>query len=335
MSLDFEEILETNNYNRKRDHLVTNCPFCGKDDHFYFNIKKAEQQREGKYVNCFDCKKCKRVGNLESLLGKLGKLNLLKGKFLDSDFLKNRLKPEEEQSIASPTLPEIKPPTGFKRTFDNEYLKERGFTQLEFNKYTVGVSILNKYKDYVFILVIINGKIVGYVGRSILKKEEIKKINAEYKKQGSKKKYLRYQNSAGTNFSKTLLGSEEIIFTTTWMILVEGYFDKVRLDQALSLDTIPEMKCGCTWGKSISEDQILIMKKKGIRGVILIQDPDAVNDSKNIAFELKKHFDNVLVGYTGETDLGGSTDEEILRVFNSIKSPLNFKLSIIQKNILV
>lgn len=334
MKIDFEEILSSTVYNSRRNHIIAKCPYCDKEDHFFFNVVKTLDKKDGKYVNCWDCKKCGQRGNIVKLLRKLNKLSLLEGEYLgDTEFLISPFVKQDNVNIESNFLAkEIFFPIGFKRIHKDEYLtNDRHFTDFEFKKYKIGVTELyTNLKDYIIILIEEQGKVRGYIARSRLSKEQIKKINSEYKQKGIKKKYLRYRNSTSAEFNKLLGGYEEIMFTTKWVILVEGFFDKVRVDQALGLDRMPEMKCCCTYGKDISNEQIKKITKKGIKNIIIIQDPDAVNNSKTIGERLMKDFDNVLLGFTGDKDLGDSKDEEILSVFDNLKTPLKFRLDIVQ-----
>lgn len=337
MEIDFEEILLSTTYNSKKNHIIASCPFCNKEDHFFFNVEKALEKRDGKYKNCWDCKKCTRKGNLVGLLRKLNRLNLLEGEYLGgNDFIKspfNSLVTEDLNIEYTPK--EIKIPIGFKRVYNNDYLtNERFFTNIEYEKYEVGYTdMYSKLKDYVIILLREKNRVRGYIARSRLNKKEINIINNRNKSLGLKIKYARYRNSVNSEFSKMLLGYEEIIFTTKWVILVEGFFDKIRVDQALKLDSIPDIKCCCTFGKEISEYQILKLVKKNIKGVILIQDPDAVDNSKQIGERLMNKFDKVLIGYSGDKDLGDSTNEEILNIIDNLKKPLIFRTDIVQKKL--
>lgn len=335
MTIDYEELLKSKRLNSKRNHIIADCPFCNKEGHFYFNFTKAQQKKDGRYVNCFDCKKCGVNGNLVTLLRQLDSLHILQGEFLgDIDFLDDPFNSKSSDTSEESNLlaKEIKVPIGFKRVLSDDYLmNERGWTKNMFNKFEVGYTdMYSKLENYVIILIKEANRCRGYIARSKLTKSEIQKINDERKKQGRKDKYLRYSNSTGAEFAKLLGGYEEIVFTTKWVILVEGIFDKTSVDKALNLDRIQEMKCCFTFGKDISEEQILKLKKKNIHGVILIQDPDAVDHSKNLGFRLEKHFKKVLIGFSGEKDLGDSSESEILSIMDNLKTPISFSNDIVQ-----
>lgn len=336
--IDFEELLSSTNRNSRGDHIISDCPFCNKEGHFYFNDIKALKKKNGKFLGCWDCKKCLRKGNVVSLLQQLGQLHLIQGEYLgDIELLDNPFdqKLDENKEELNLLAKEIKIPVGFKRVMYDEYLsEERGFTPDDYKKYEVGFTRLSsKLENYVIILIREANRVRGYIARSKLSKSEIKEINKQRKREGRKDKYLRYANSTGAEFNKLLGGYEEIVFTTKWAILVEGIFDKKAVDRALGLDRIQEMKCCFTFGKDVSREQVLKLKRKGIRGVILIQDPDAVDSSKAIGLELEKEFDKVLMGFSGDHDLGDSSDSEILEIFENLKPPLSFSKDIVQAQI--
>jgi 5S rRNA maturation endonuclease (ribonuclease M5) len=338
INIDFEELIGSSNRNSRGDHIIGDCPFCNKEGHFYFNTVKALKKKQGRFVGCWDCKKCLRQGNIVSLLQQVGSLHLIQGEYLgDIEVLDNPFdqKLEEVVDEVNVLAKEIKPPVGFKRVMYDEYLSgERGWTPEHYNKFEVGYTRLSsKLENYVIILIKEANRVRGYLARSKLSKAEIKEINKQRKLEGRKDKYLRYSNSTGAEFNKLLGGYEEIVFTTKWVILVEGIFDKTAVDRALGLDRIQEMKCCFTFGKDVSREQILKLKRKGIRGVILIQDPDAVESSKAIGLMLDKEFDKVLMGFSGEHDLGDSSDSEILDIFENLKPPLSFSKDIVQAHL--
>lgn len=327
-----EELLNSSNYNTTHNHIISDCPFCLKEGHFYLNINKIFKKNEkNQYISAFDCKKCSETGNIKKLLKQFDKEHLLEEDSLNiSKFAKKNISGDvlfiEQEKI----LKNVNLPSGFKRLFYDEYLEDRGFQQRDYTKYIIGkTDLLFKYDNYIILAVVEDGDIKGFISRSKLGKEEIRAINEEYFLAGNKRKFLRYKNST-TDFSKLLFGIDEIGFSTKKVILVEGIFDKFSIDRALDLDFDMSIKCCATFGKSISHYQTDKLKKKGIENLIIIQDPDAVKDSKRYSNDLNNHF-NVLVGYTGNKDLGESTKEEIIDIMNRLKTPKLYSLNTILK----
>jgi len=314
--------------NKKRDHYVADCPFCDKERHFYLNRHKIFNKFNSRYRSAWDCKKCGETGNVIKLLKEFGKLDLLKeGKFIDLNKKLNvSLRKNVEKEEMSLEVKIAKLPIGFKRLKDHWYWRERGFTKKEFEKYKIGITKIELFfKNYTIIAIEENNQIKGYLARSVLSKKEIDGINKKRKEEGIGAKYLRYQNSFKTDFSKLLFGYDEIQYMTETVILVEGFTDKIRVDQALGLDHDLSIKCCATFGKDISRIQIEKLRLKNVKNVILVQDNDALKVSKKNIEQLKEYFNTQAGFMKNEKDLGDSTDQEIFKVFNDLKNPIGFK----------
>lgn len=293
---------------------VANCPFCGKESHFYVSQKKQ----------AFDCKKCGVSGGIYKLLKHFNKTYLLQGSTVEiKDEIKSLktliMESEEETSEADlEPLPEVKLPAGSRRLKRSEYLEGRGLSREELQRYEFYESrVMRKNKGYVFIPVRDGGVVRGYVGRWG------DKIVPDGK--------LRYNNSLGTPFGELLYGYDEIVKgETELVVLVEGIFDKIAVDRVLDLHTDNGVKCVCTFGKKISDKQIRKLLNKDIESVILLYDFDAVNDMKRYCMELDKYF-KTKVTFTTKKDIDECTEEEALEVFNNLLSPREFCLGIAGK----
>lgn len=330
---DIKKYLNNVSTNRKGDHIISDCPFCGKDKHFYINIKKLfDKTAVGLYKNCFDCKKCGEVGDLVKLLKQLGQEELLiDGEIIDvNNKLNNKLiqiTKEEEINIDCEIR---KLPIGFKRIYKSDYLTSRGFEDNDFVRYPVGITrLVEKLRDYLIFPIYENFECKGYVARSLCSKDELKKINEQRTKNG-KRKILRWLND-NIDTSKLVYGLDEVVFSTKTLIVVEGLFDKIAVDKTFSLQYNPYIKCCHTFGKSISRYQVLKMLKKGVENLIIVQDSDAVNNTKGFISYNLKYFNNIWVGYTGDKDLGDSNGFEIKNIFESLKNSTQFNIDIVLK----
>ena len=333
MKKDLKILFPGSRLNSRKNHIIATCPYCGKPDHFFLNFTKAFNKIDGVHVACWDCKSCSEKGNLPSLLIQLKREDFLEEESIDlNKQLKNLITAsEKEKEIEILEMPKKKLPIGFKRLYEDEYLESRGFTEEHFRLYKVGrTDLLFKFRDYIIFSTEENNICRGYQARSMLSKENIKEIN---KYRESKKKYLRWVNSKYTDFGKLVGGYDELNFLTEVVVGVEGLFDKVSVDNYLNLLFQQEMKCIYTFGKSISEEQIIKIKNKcsSIHTFILIQDPDAVGESKKSSSLLQRYFDNVFIGYTGNKDLGDSNDKEIEYVFNNLESPSSYRINKVLK----
>lgn len=296
----------------RRGQYICDCPFCGKEQHFY--ISKATQ--------LWDCKKCGESGNIYKLLKFLDKTFLLAGKTIED---KPELKSIREAKIddfsrlndAEGKLPVISMPVGCKEVYDG-YMRQRGMSKGEAKFYgMMKTRLLKKYENYLLMPVREDGEVRGWVGRY-----EAKKVPTGV---------LRYKNSPGVNFASLLYGYDEIMSgKTDSVILVEGIFDKIAVDRYLRLRAQEAVKCVATFGKKISEVQISKLVSKGVKRVILAYDFDAIKDVKRISAELRQWF-FVSVVYTTKKDIDECTEGEALEVFSRIYDTFDFRDNVIGK----
>jgi DNA primase len=309
---DLKGVLLNPKLNTKGQYIC-DCPFCGKEKHFY--ISKSTQ--------LWDCKKCGENGNVYKLLKFLDKTFLLAGRTIEdkSEIISIRgqkqadLAPEE---VKVDKLPVLKLPVGFRVSVDDEYLLNRRLSKEEIKYYKIGgTALLRKYKDYVIMPVYDDGEIRGWVGR--------------YRGAKVPDGVPRYKNSPGTNFSKLLYGYDEIIKgKTEIVILVEGIFDKIAVDRYLKLRWQDEIKCVCTFGKKISGEQVAKLVEKQVGRLVLLYDFDAISDIKRIGVELDKTFFTSIT-FTTKKDIDECTEDEALKVFEKFYKPYEFNENIIGK----
>jgi len=306
--------------------MLGHCSYCGKDDHMGVIF--------GKTISSFTCKKCGVHGTLWKLLQKVNRLDLL-----DKFKIVNRNNTLEKKKIIDEIeldlfLPRKTPPIGFKRIFSDEYLGGRGFTPEQFKLLPIGRTFIDsELKNYLIFLVEEDEECKGYIARHIFSKEKLDSINKIRKSKGLYK-ILRYRNSPDTDFGKMLYGYNEITEETLTVILVEGLTDKTNIDIKLDLYISDVMKCNACFGKTVSPHQIRKLQDKNIENIILLFDPDAINESKEYAIELYKYF-NVEVGWLkGSKDPGDLNLDEILDVLENLENPVTFSKSKLQKKVL-
>lgn len=307
----------------QRGWYLCDCVFCGKEQHLGVIF--------GKVISSFVCFKCGEKGTIFKLLKKLGRLDVVRdfnSVNVLSDIVVDKVNIEYEKREIDIDMSKKRMPLGFTRVYENEYLDSRGFSL--YQKYIVGTTkIESKLVGYIiFILQNESGDCIGYLARTTKTKQEIDAIEKE-----TGKKYLRYRNSLNTDFSKFLFGLNEITENTKTVILVEGVFDKFRVDYLLSLNDQEEIKCCACFGKKISDAQIYWLQKKQIKSVILLYDNDAVKESKQYAFELSKYF-SVLVGFCTAKDPGLLEQNELVDILNNLEPAQLFAINKVQKKIL-
>ena len=304
---DIEVLLSKPKTTAYNTHWVADCPVCGKSQHFFVRKKTKLVDKRGRNKSfSYSCKKCKEEGGFIGLLRIFNKLDLFDLKKPVKDFIDISF---QEQSLSQDSLElkEILNPVGFKRLYDDEYLNKRGFQDIDYYKYEVGrTKLIKKYKDYIIILVYQQNRLVGYMSRCTLTKQQIEE-------QGKQ----RYLNSKFTNFGSFLFGIDEVIKGKTKHVnIVEGFFDKNSVDHALSLNETYSEKCVCSFGNKISTDQISLLKQKGVQSVTLAYDIDATKEMKKYMDSLRREF-HVDVTFTQNKDFNESTTDEIIRCFDN------------------
>lgn len=307
-----------------KNHLISDCPLCGKERHFYFN---QVSQR-------WDCKKCSRSGDIVYLLSLLGRLSLIR-KFVDiTKSLQNRIASvfeESEELIQEPLSPKpVHMPAGFRLVQYDNYLNDRGFCAEDYTKYPVGITqLVNKYDEYIIFPVIEDYNNVGFIGRKKWSRNEFERHEKAHGWAPP-----RYSNSK-TNFQNILYGLDEILFYVDTAILVEGVFTKIACDRRLKIQQDDNFRCLVTFGKRVSHSQILKLLLRGIKNVILIFDEDAVEEAYKHSRELQKYFDSVRIGFVSEGDLDECSDMSFFNCFKNLKESFQFKTEILKKNKLI
>lgn len=293
---------------------IADCPFCQKSLHFYIDKK----------TQVFECKKCWTAGNVYKLLKCLDKTYLLGDKSVEYTDTLDSIRKQLEDALMSVNeelreLPERKMPIGFKECRNNKYLKSRGITNIDCQRYHLGQTELSfKYREYILIPIYDNGKIRGFLGR--------------YGSKSVPENKLRYNNSLNTEFAELLFGYDEIVTgETETVIITEGVFDKISVDQKLGLWDDNSVKCVTTFGKKISDVQVKKLLLKKVANIIISWDYDALKEIKDYGMKLTKYF-NVLVGIsTKAKDLGDCTQSEVMEVYENVKPITEFTFDVIGK----
>lgn len=303
-----------------RQHFIADCPFCNKQQHFYFRRSTTQVDRRGRNkTGNWDCKKCGANGSLMGLLARLNRRDLFEGAPIDINIDIELITDFQKNEDIDLSLPSIKMPVGFKRLWDDEYLNSRGFTKQNYSLYQPGITnIVLKYQDYILFPILQDKQPKGFVSRLTWSKPKIKKYE---RLKGIKK--LRYINSKH-DIHKTLFGIDEIVYgVTETVILVEGIFDKKAVDNRLKLQNQFDIKCCAKFGKKISLEQIYHLKFKGVKNIIVIEDSDALKESRENSVLLSKYFE-VLVGYIKQGDIDEINKKEFFEVFNNLTNPYHF-----------
>lgn len=299
------------------------CPFCNKKGKW--GIKFNDQNNNG----TFHCFKCGEKTNLRSFLMKIKRMDLAKVDY-ETSIKSSKLTPliedkdDEEDSVE---LNECKLPGRLEYLTKNKYLDGRGFNERYYNEFKPAITnffLEKKLRGKIIFQFTMNSKTVAWLARS-LKSKEWHERNLKDFKEGKEKLVLRYENSTD-GFSKVIGGYDNITDITDTLIVVEGLFDYISVDNKLHLYGIDEFKCIFTFGNNIGTDQIkLLRRKRSIRNIILMYDPDKPEMIKSASLSLQRYF-NVRIAILKDKskDPGDASQEELLEALDNLIEPINF-----------
>ena len=309
------------------------CPFCGKSGKWGIIYNSTGG-------GTFHCWKCPRKTSLWEFLKKVGRLDLAKGSFapkmneLDScpkigEAVANESAwMAETEQVEERELKPVTLPLRLKPLVDDPYLNERGFRPEHYREYEPSYTdtpLEAKLKNFIVFKMKIDGVCVAWWARSRYSKEWHKR-NLEAYKRHEEELVLRYRNSEN-NFQNLLGGCDKIVRgKTNTVILVEGIFDSIRIDNLLHLYEIDDIKCCFTFGNNIGQGQIDELVRRGVRNVILMYDYGTINESKDAALKMRDRFDSVLVAAIRRPgiDPGNITLDYLNEVLEGLVDPVSY-----------
>jgi 5S rRNA maturation endonuclease (ribonuclease M5) len=270
--------------------------------------------------------KCMRCGESTSLFNYLVFINrrdLIEGYSVPS---KDNLLEIEQEAIQDDTeATKVELPYKYKRLYYDDYLDSRGFTERQYNVFKVGSTEDMRMKNHIVFPIYQKGELVTWLARSRYSKEWHKK-NIEDYKNGVGRLVLRYYNASGTEFSEILGGYDEIRSgKDKTVIIVEGITDKASIDRNLDLyDKGNTTKCCFTFGKNLSEKQVKLLIEKSVENIILMYDPDAIEEIEKFSMNYLNKFKNIQCARLKDRDPGDMDREEIEEVMSNLRSPIEF-----------
>lgn len=279
----------------RKNLIVPVCPYCGKDGgKFGIYVGKETENKKPFMAHCFKCGHSTRT--LEQLLTDIGRTDLIIADTFDfdnNDKIDDFSFLDEEDDEIDDALSVVDMPDGYKRTYFNKYLKKRGFTEDDYDKFPVGTTrgMNFKFDDYVVFPIIDEGDIVGYVSRHTASKEDIDEHNRKARHNGNYQ-IMRYRNSTENDFVKLLYNYDSVVQDETdTVVIVEGVFDVIALTRKLNLYDINCIAVVATFGKKISDIQIYKLQSKGVETIVIGYDGDASESIKRTAEKLNEYFD--------------------------------------------
>lgn len=301
----------------RKGWMITDCPFCGKtakfgvrfnDDPKYTRFNKEGYKNKVSF-NCYSGS-CGESGATTKLLIKLG-LDYLRGqKDFVEDFKKRKLNVEVEDVLDLETE-KRRPPVGYKRITSNKYLEDRKYEPWQFEQYQIGESHLLGMSGRVVFLIIEEGQCVGWLGRATYDSP------------------IKYKNDQAT-FEKLLGGIDEIKEGDE-VILVEGVTDKGEVDRKIKRLELTGIKCVCTFGKKISEIQLMKLRVRGVKKITFLWDDDATDEIKRYSKEAEEYIEIVKIGYIQEGDPDEISDEEFVEIMTNLYDVNEFSTNIVKR----
>jgi DNA primase len=292
--------------------LYVKCPYCGHKE------ASVSMNKPNHPFICARKKKCGITTNIYGITKYLGiELGVATYKI---PINRNLLSLEEEIKNIDLSIDTIQPPVLFKKVNQDDYLDSRKVNQNTYYKYSVGRTALKP--NYIIFIIERDNNIVGYIARHTWSRKRIDEYNKDKEPWDRIK---RYDNSK-TDFSKMLFGYDEIIIgETKVVIIVEGVFDKIAVDNKLELDNQLEVKCVASFGGKISKEQAILLKNKGIITLIVMFDDDVLNKLKKIINPYYGIFDSIYVArLKNGKDPDDMTVKELTDTMMILTSLMNF-----------
>ena len=339
MEVDKDEVIENLNISKiGAQGFYTSqeleCPTCGRADG-KFGIKFKDG---GGLVNCWVCN---YKSSIFQYLHKIGKSYLIEkghkhdfnGKLMISNLVNN----DNYDVVKTNTIKHIpiSMPRGYKRISKNTYLQSRGVTQKQLEDFRVGYVqnvLYPELRDYIIFQLFQYGKLVGWIARTPFDKDWHDKNLIDFKL-GKAKLKPRYRNSKGTEFQDILGGLDDITNDTDTVIIVEGLFDKLNLDNL----TLGMGVAVCfTFGHNFSDNQIQLLKSKtSVKTVIIMYDEDSLNSMKKTSLMLSDIFDFIFVAPILDKgiDPGNLKPHQLSKLLKNLKDPIDYYSSIISINL--
>lgn len=320
----------------RKNLIVETCPYCGHTGGKYgIYVGNETAHKKPFMAHCFSCGHSTRT--LEELLKDIGRLDLMVTETFDlggGETLDDFSFMEDEKDELDDTLSVVEMPEHYKRTYHNKYLKQRGFTDDDYEYFPVGTTkgYNFKFDDYVIFPIIDNGDVVGYVSRHIWDKQKIDDYNRKARHNGEYQ-IMRYRNSTDNDFVKLLYNYDTIVEgETDTVIIVEGIFDVVALTRKLNLYDNHRIAVVATFGKKISDVQMWKIQAKGVETVVIGYDGDATEAIKKTAEQLRDYFDVYVADIEDPTaDFDSMDFWDVYDVFAyGLKTATEYKLQKIQ-----
>lgn len=300
------------------------CAFCGRGGKWGLLLNQMEN------VMVYHCWYCNTKTSLFNYLKKINRLDLWHSRFQNTaqkdslPMFKDDDEEEEETELPDAELPKRLEPIPVD---SDPYLKGRGFTEHHYRLFEPSVTnfiLERKLRDYIIFKIKMDDRVVAWLARS-RKSKEFHIQNLKDVKQGKARLQLRYENSK-TNFRKIVGAYDNITDNTQCVIIVEGLFDYINVDNRLHLQDSEAVRCCFTFGNSISREQVELLKRKpGLKEVVIMYDPDVTENIASAAITVSRSFETwIALLKNKRIDPGDATRQELDDALDNLVTPFDF-----------
>jgi DNA primase len=276
-----------------KEVFLKSCPQCGSPGSHASTISVSREKR------LFFCWRCNYKGGWVKIIAKLANMSFQDAARMIGDDLNLRVeKKKEPKLVRAIELPPRSPWT----VRSENYLRDRGISKQTEEEFGLYYCSLGKFQGRIIIPIRVNGIAVAFQGRAV-----DPKVEPRYRGPWDMPKNLVW-----FNLDRYRPGMK--------VVIVEGPFDVMKLHE-LGIFAI------CPLGKTISEDQIFVLTKVGIREIVLLQDQDALPFiGKTWAF-LSRKFDVSIIPLLTHNDpaeLRGQEAEDVMQVHHETAASLDW-----------
>ncbi len=197
----------------------------------------------------------------------------------------------------------------------DRYLKSRDFDPEICKLMGIGYASKGRMRSrVVFPIKNIDGKIVGFTGRTVLDLKRLKRVP----------KWLHWPRRPRFQTGLNLFNldrASKCVRKTGSVLLVEGPFDVVKLEMAGYQNAV------AVFGLNVTKGQIEILKKCGVIHVVLAFDPDKV-DSREVRGTISKlqesDFNVKILRWRGDEDVGAMEISKLHEIMAQARDIPNF-----------
>lgn len=249
---------------------VIDCPFCSAKKRLYAN------EETGVWI-CYRCEEKGALHKLVAVLQNLDEYSAQKevrrlsaptmrrsGSLDDIRAKRDRMEARAAALDAPCELPEEFEPVYDERTGDWQmptYLEDRGVSPAQARRYGLGYCQTGRYAGRVILPAYCGGELRTFQARSTDAGNEIRYLGPV----GARRAAVFGLDQA-VDLVQSVLGDDSSALASTWLLVVEGAFDALRVVSETKRPAVALM------GKAVTAAQVSLLYRAGFRRVVLMLD---------------------------------------------------------------